>query len=256
MNIDYKGKTVVVTGAAGYIGSASARLFAALGATVVAADLPGEGLEALQEDIVREGGAVVPFPGDLTQTERVSELIALAQQQQDGIDVLFNNAGGMLPTPMLDVDVPSFDNIRALNFDAVYHACLAALPQMIERGRGVIINTTSSAGTGAVPGLGVYGAAKAGVNSFTRSIAIEHGRNGIRANAIAPSAASPGLLAYLDTLPGGREAYEAAQPMGRIGTADEVAEVAAYLGSDFARFVNGVVLPVDGGIEALLAMPQ
>ena len=256
MNIDYTGKTVVVTGAAGYIGSASARLFAALGATVVAADLPGEELDALEESIVRDGGTMVPAPGDLTQPAQVSALIALAEKQQGGIDLLFNNAGGMLPTPMLDVDVASYESIRALNFDTVYHACTAALPQMIERERGVIINTTSSAGTGAVPGLGVYGAAKAGVNSFTRSIAIEHGRNGIRANAIAPSAASPGLLAYLDTLPGGREAYEAAQPMGRIGTADEVAEVAAYLGSDFARFVNGVVLPVDGGIEALLAMPQ
>ena len=127
---------------------------------------------------------------------------------------------------------------------------------VIDNGGGVIISTTSGAGSGAVNGLGVYGAAKAGVNSLTRSIAVEHGRSGIRANAIAPSSASPGMLAYLDTLPGGAASFMEAQPMGRIGDALEIAHVAAFLGSDYASFVNGVVIPVDGGIEAMLPTPQ
>ena len=117
----------------------------------------------------------------------------------------------------------------------------------------MIINTTSSAGTGAVIGLGVYGAAKAGVNSLTRSIAIEYGRQGIRANAIAPSAASEGMRAWLRTLPGGEEGFEAKQPMGRLGDPREMAEVVAYLASPYASFINGVRIPVDGGIEAMLA---
>ncbi len=115
------------------------------------------------------------------------------------------------------------------------------------------VNTTSSAGAAAVAGLAVYGSAKAGVNSLTRSIAIEYGRQGIRANAIAPSAASAGLLAWLETLPGGVEGFAEKQPMGRIGKPEEIADVAAYLASDYASLINGVVIPVDGGIEAMLA---
>ena len=256
MQIDYSGKTVVVTGAGGYIGRASALLFASLGARVVAADVDPNTLGETSAAINAAGGSVTDVVCDLTVPEQVGELIDKALQVHGRIDVLFNNAGGMSPTPMLDVDAASCEQIRALKFDAVYHACMRALPAMTASGGGVIINTTSSAGSGAVAGLGVYGAAKAGVNSLTRSIAIEHGRSGIRANAIAPSAASPGLLAYLDTLPEGRDGFVAAQPMGRIGSAEEVANVAAFLGSDYASFINGVVIPVDGGIEALLATPQ
>ena len=117
----------------------------------------------------------------------------------------------------------------------------------------MIVNTTSSAGTGAVHGLGVYGAAKAGVNSLTRSIAIEYGRSGIRANAIAPSAGSEGMKTWLATLPGGVEGFAAKQPMGRLGEPREIAEVAAFLASPYASFINGVRIPVDGGIEAMLA---
>ena len=89
-----------------------------------------------------------------------------------------------------------------------------------------------------------------------RSIAIEYGKHGIRANAIAPSAASPGMITWLETLPGGVEGFAAAQPMGRLGKPEEIADVAAYLASDYASFINGVVIPVDGGIEAMLATPM
>lgn len=124
---------------------------------------------------------------------------------------------------------------------------------MVKQGGGVILNTTSSAGTGVVDDLGVYGAAKAGVNSLTRSTAIEYGQKGIRANAIAPSAGSDGMKMWLEALPGGVEGFAATQPMGRLGEPKEIAEVAAYLGSDYASFINGVRIPVDGGIEAMLA---
>ncbi len=256
MNIDYSGKTIIVTGAGGYIGSASAKLFASLGGQVVAADVDADNLNATVEAITSSGGTATAVQADLTVPEQVESIVDAAVAEYGTIDVLFNNAGGMFPTPMGDIDRESFEQIRSLNFDAVYHASLKALPIMVANGGGSIINTTSSAGTGAVFGLGVYGAAKAGVNSFTRSLAIEHGRSGIRANAIAPSAASPGMLAYLDTLPGGQEGFIAAQPMGRVGKADEIANVAAFLGSEFASFINGVTIPVDGGIEALLATPQ
>jgi len=137
----------------------------------------------------------------------------------------------------------------------VYHASMQALPVMVANGGGVILSTTSGAGSGAVNGLAVYGAAKAGVNSLMRSIALEYGQQGIRANAIAPSTGSPGMIQWLETMPGGVQAFENAQPMGRLGRPEEIADAAAYLASDYASFINGVVLPVDGGVEALLATP-
>ena len=251
MKIDYTGKSVIVTGAGGAIGTASARLFAQLGGKVVAVDVNPESLNATCDAIASEGGTAISVVADITQATEVDKFIDVTLEKYGRIDVLFNNAGGSFPTPMGDIDRHEFERIRALNFDAVYHASMRALPVMVENGGGAIVTTTSGAGTGAVNGLAVYGAAKAGVNSLMRSIAIEYGKQGIRANAIAPSAGSPGLLAWLETLAGGVEDFAAAQPMGRIGKAEEIAAVAAYLASDYASFVNGVVIPVDGGIEAI-----
>ena len=253
MKIDYEGKSVVITGAGGGIGSASVALFARLGAKVLAVDVDADSLGAVTDTVKNAGGTVVPVTADVTRADEVDRFIDAALSEFGQIDVLFNNAGGSFPTPMEEIGREEYERIRALNFDAVYHASLRALPEMVSKGGGVIVNTTSSAGHGAVHGLAVYGAAKAGVNSLTRSIALEYGKRGIRANAIAPSAASPGMIMWLETLPGGVQGYADKQPMGRLGKPEEVAEVAAYLASDYASFINGVVIPVDGGIEAMLA---
>ena len=253
MKIDYAGKAIVVTGAGGGIGRASSSLFASLGGQVLAVDIDADAVNATVDAVKAAGGTAVPVTADITQVSEVDKFIDAALSEFGKIDVLFNNAGGSFPTPMGDIDRQEFERIRALNFDAVYHASMRALPEMVKNGGGNIVNTTSSAGTGAVLGLAVYGGAKAGVNSLTRSIAIEYGKLGVRANAIAPSAASPGMITWLETLPGGVEGYAAKQPMGRLGKPEEIAEVAAYLASDYASFINGVTIPVDGGIEAMLA---
>ncbi len=255
MKIDYSGKTIAVTGAGGSIGRASALLFASLGGSVVASDIDETTLRETTSQIEGAGGTVVPVLADVTEPEEAAGIVRSACERFGGIDVLYNNAGGSFPTPMEEIDRKEHARLRALNFDAVYHASMEALPVMVERGGGVILSTTSGAGSGAVPGLATYGAAKAGVNSLMRSIAVEYGRRGIRANAIAPSAATGGLLAWLETLPGGVEGFAEKQPMGRIGTPEDIASVAAFLASEHAGFVNGVVLPVDGGIEAMLAVP-
>jgi len=254
MNIDYSGKTIAVTGAGGSIGRASAVLFASLGGSVVVTDIHEKRLRKTTEEIERSGGIVTSLVADVTDPDQAAGVVRTACERFGGIDVLYNNAGGSVPTPMEEVDRQEHTKIRALNFDAVYHASMEALPVMVERGGGVILTTTSGAGSGAVHGLATYGAAKAGVNSLTRSLAIEYGARGIRANAIAPSAATTGRLKWLETQPGGVEAHAAKGPMGRMGTPEEIAHVAAFLGSDYAGFVNGVVLPVDGGAEAMLAV--
>ena len=255
MNIDYSGKTIVVTGAGGSIGRSSALLFASLGGAVVASDINEESLQATVDEITAAGGKAVARVADVTDPDQAAGLVRTACDRFGGIDVLYNNAGGSFPTPMEEIDRKEHARIRALNFDAVYHASMEALPVMVEAGGGVVLSTTSGAGSGAVRGLATYGAAKAGVNSLMRSIAIEYGPRGIRANAIAPSAATGGLIQWLKTTPGGVEGFEAKQPMGRMGTPEDIANVAIFLASDYAGFVNGVVLPVDGGIEAMLAVP-
>ena len=255
MKIDYSNKSVLITGAGGGIGRASTLLFASLGASVVATDVNEEKLGETVSGVTSAGGSIESVVADVTVPDDAAGIVKFACEKFGSLDVLFNNAGGSFPTPMEEIDRDEFERIRALNFDAVYHACMEALPIMVDAGGGVIVSTTSGAGSSAVGGLAVYGAAKAGVNALTRSIALEYGRRGIRANAIAPSAASPGLLAWLKTLPGGVEGFTAKQPMGRLGTNEDIASVAAFLASDYAGFINGVVLPVDGGIEAMLAVP-
>ncbi|MCR9093747.1 MAG: SDR family oxidoreductase [bacterium] len=255
MKIDYTGKAIAVTGAGGSIGRASAILFASLGGSVLATDLNEDGLRETTDEIEKSGGTVASLVCDVTDPDQAASIVRTTCDRFGGIDVLYNNAGGSFPTPMEEIDRKEHTRLRALNFDAVYHATMEALPIMVERGGGVILSTTSGAGAGAVKGLATYGAAKAGVNSFMRSVAIEYGPRGIRANAIAPSAAAGGMLAWLRTLPGGVEGFAAKQPMGRLGTPEDIANVAVFLASDYARFVNGVVLPVDGGIEAMLAVP-
>lgn len=256
MKIDYSGKTIAVTGAGGSIGRASALLFAALGGSVVATDINEKSLRETTDAIEKAGGTAVPIVADVTDPDQAAGVVRSTCEHFGGIDVLYNNAGGSFPTPMEEIDRKEFERIRSLNFDAVYHASMEALPVMVEKGGGVILSTTSGAGAGAVRGLATYGAAKAGVNSLTRSIALEYGRRGIRANAIAPSAATGGLIAWLETTPGGVEGFAKGQPMGRLGTPEDIASVAAFLASEYAGFVNGVVLPVDGGVEAMLAVPD
>lgn len=255
MKIDYTGKAIAVTGAGGSIGRASAMLFASLGGSVLATDINADGLQETTDTIEKSGGRVASLVCDVTDPDQAASVVTTTCERFGGIDVLYNNAGGSFPTPMAEIDRAEHTRLRALNFDAVYHATMEALPVMVERGGGVVLTTTSGAGVGAVKGLATYGAAKAGVNSFMRSVAIEYGTRGIRANAIAPSAATIGMVAWLETLPGGVEGFAAKQPMGRIGSPEDIANVAVFLASDYASFVNGVVLPVDGGIEAMLPAP-
>ena len=141
--------------------------------------------------------------------------------------------------------------------EPVFYGVHAALPLMLNQGSGVILATTSGAGINAVPGLMAYGAAKAGIISLVRNVAVEFGASGIRANAISPGAMdTPPLRQYIETLPGGAEGYVGEMPSGRLGTPEEIAKAAVFLASDEASYINGVCLPVDGGTTSLLAQPS
>lgn len=250
-------KVAIITGAGQGIGRASAVRFADEGATVVVNDIDAESAEATAESIRSAGGRAIARPADVTSYDAVRELVDGVDRELGKIDVLFNNAGGALPTPTHELSIEDYQQIIRLNLDAVFYGTHCALKVMMRQRSGCILMTSSGAGIGAVAGLAAYGAAKAGVISFARSIATEYGHLGIRANVVSPGPmATPSFMAWLETIPGGREKFEAQVPAGRLGAALDIADAALFLASDEASFVNGVVLPVDGGIHSRYASPE
>lgn len=256
MSNSLQDRVVVITGAGSGIGRASAIAFARAGARVVASDI-NEGAAAETAEILESSGCrAASVRTDVTDAKEVAGLVDAALSEFGQLDVFFANAGGQTPKPTLETTPAEFQQIVALNLSSVYYGAYAALPVMLEQGRGVILATTSGAGLGAVPGLIAYGAAKAGIISLVRNIAVEFGANGIRANAISPGAMdTPPLRSYIESLPGGAERYVSQMPSARLGTGEDIAHVAVFLASDEASYVNGVCLPADGGTSAVLAQP-
>jgi NAD(P)-dependent dehydrogenase (short-subunit alcohol dehydrogenase family) len=179
--------------------------------------------------------------------------VASTADRHGRLDIMYNNAGGDRPRPLLEVTDEDFDRVIALNLNSVFYGIRAALRVMTEQRSGSIISTSSGAGLGAVKGLSVYGAAKAGVIMLTRTAAVEYAATGVRINAISPGAmSSPGFTSWLESTPTGLERYVKAIPQRRLGLPEEIAAAAVWLASDEASYVNGVVIPVDGARWAKL----
>ena len=250
------GKIAVITGAGSGIGAASAKLFALHGATVVVNDIAAHAAAATVDAIREQGGQAVAHPADVTNPDEVEALVARTTRDLGRLDVFFNNAGGAVPEPTESVSLSEYRRLIALNLDSVFYGTQCALRVMMEQRKGVILMTTSGAGLRAVRHLAVYGMAKAGVISLARSIAADYGRYGIRANAISPGPmATPAFLSWLATVRDGLRRFEAQVPTGRLGTPEDIAHAAVFLASDEASFVNGVTLPVDGGVSSVFAAP-
>ncbi len=234
-----KGKTAFVTAAGQGIGRAIAEAYLREGATVTATDLKTDLLEGLE-------GATC-FALDVTDKDAVTEAIRNAAP-----DVLVNCAGFVHGGTILDATDADFDFAFTLNVRSQFHTMQAALPGMIERGGGSIVNIASVAGSiVAAPNRCIYGASKAAVIGLTKSVALDFVTKGIRVNCICPGTVdSPSLhdrLRAMGDYDEARRAFEARQPMGRIGTAEEIAHLAVYLGSDESAFTTGQAHVIDGG---------
>jgi NAD(P)-dependent dehydrogenase (short-subunit alcohol dehydrogenase family) len=237
-------KTVIVTGAASGIGFEMARLFRQEGARVLAADLDPAGTP--------EGCSGIAT--DVSDPEQVEEMVAEALGEWGHIDVLCNNAGIGSTSDVASCTVDEWDRVFAVNVRGTFLGIRAALPSMLERGSGAIVNTASVAGLVGLRDRAAYCASKGAVISLTKQVALQYAGTGVRCNCICPGTVdSPWvgrLLDAADDPKAARAALVARQPMGRLGNPTEVAMAALYLASDDAAFVTGSALVIDGGLVA------
>ncbi len=247
-------RVAVITGAGSGIGQAMARRFGSEGARILAADVNGGAAEETSRMVGGDGGTCRPFKVDVTQAEQVRAMIEQAISEYGRVDILCNNAGIGSTTDVVDCEPEEWDRVMTVNVKSVYLGCKYVVPHMLEQGRGVIINTASVAGMVGIVKRASYCASKGAVIALTRQVAIEYVGRGIRVNCLCPGTVdSPWverLLQQADDRAAARQALEKRQPMGRLGTPEEVAAAALYLASDDAAFITGTGLVLDGGWTA------
>jgi len=242
------GKVAVITGAGTGIGKVMAQVFVREGAKVLAADMSG----AEQQAAAELGAAVVPFHCDVRQEDQVEAMFARALEAFGRVDVLANVAGTPGGRRAAEVTVEEYEQLTAVHLRGTLLCNKHAIRAMLRSGGGAIVNVSSAASLNADDRISVaYSAAKAGVNSITKSYAVQYGAQGIRVNAILCgfTLSEKNLAAPPEVM----QTLTAKAALGRAGRPQEQAEVAAFLASDRASFVSGAIIPVDGGWSARLA---
>jgi NAD(P)-dependent dehydrogenase (short-subunit alcohol dehydrogenase family) len=247
------GKVAIVTGAASGIGLAAAKTLAHHGAKIIVADLNTQGAEQVAADICASGGTALAVTVDVSQEPAIEAMVAITIENFGGLDILHNNAALVSPEVMskdvdiVNMDVDIWDQTMAVNLRGIMLGCKHAIPHMLERGGGSIINMSSASGLGGDIARAAYGTSKAGVNGLTQYVATMYGKQGIRCNAIAPGAIeTPSLLNNISAQQ--RQAYTAHHLTPRLGLPDDIASAVAFLASDESLFITGQIISVDGGL--------
>lgn len=243
------GKVAIVTGAASGIGAATIKRFAAEGASVVCTDINDEGGRAVVADIRAAGGTAEYLHTDVTKLDQVEAAVAFAERRFGGLDVVHNNAATSGGGYVADIDPTVWDQSIQVMLTAVFYGMRAAIPALLRRGGGSIINTSSVEAFQAEMMAAPYNTAKAGLINLTRTVAIEYGRKNVRANCICPGCVDTPMLGLVVAMGyRSREAIAARHALGRIIRPEEIANVALFLASDESSAVTGAALVVDGGL--------
>lgn len=255
-----EGKVALVTGAGKGIGEGIARRFAREGAAVGVLDIRHESCEAVAEGIREAGGQALAVACDIRDEQQVREAVEAVARAFGPITVLMNNAAVMPAGRLHETSPEDFDRCIAVNLRGAYLVNRAVIPGMLALGRGSIIHMASLTAQRGLPGLAAYSATKGALVSLTRAMSTDYARLGVRVNAISPGTIdSPMLhdfLAAQSDPEGLRRQYDEVHPIGRVGTIEEVANVAVFLASDEASFVSGSNYEVDGGASAKGDQPQ
>lgn len=245
---ELEGKVALVTGGSKGIGRAIALAFADAGADVALAARGLDDLERTAKEVEERGRRALPVPTDVAQNQQVKALVDRTVAELGTIDVLVNNAGAAPFFSTVEaMREDGFEKYFRINFTSAFYCTHAAGPVLLERGSGSVINVASVAAYIASPGLTYYASAKAALVSFTKTVAREWAASGIRVNAVAPGWIETEMNTGARQDPGFYEGVRSQIPLGRWGTAEEVANVALFLASDASSFMTGSIVVVDGG---------
>jgi meso-butanediol dehydrogenase/(S,S)-butanediol dehydrogenase/diacetyl reductase len=247
----FENKVAVITGAASGIGAATARLLSSEGAQVVLADISDEGGKSLAASL---GPSAMAVRCDVSKAGEVEALVRAAVARHGRIDILFNNAGIGSFGNSVEITPAEWENVIAVDLHSVFYACHFAIPHM--KSGSAIVNTASISGIGGDYRFAAYNAAKGAVINYTRALAIDHAKAGIRVNALCPGLVATPITAALQDLPELQDDWCRRIPMGRPAQPEEMAEVVAFLASDAASFVTGSIIVADGGTTAHTGQPE
>ena len=257
MSSKFEGKVAVVTGGSSGIGRAAALAFGKAGAKVVVSDVDHKGGEETVRMLKKQGGISTFVKVDVTSAVEVEAMINKLIETYGKLDCAFNNAGtvGMSFVPTAECTEENWDRIMNINLKGVWLCMKYEIPQMMKNGGGTIVNTSSMHGLAAAFSSAAYGASKHGVIGLTKTAALEYAKVGIRINAVCPGIIRTAMVIKQFS---GKPKLEAqandGQPMGRMGTPEEIAEAVLWLCSDAASYVTGHAMVVDGGSLAATSL--